>query len=90
MAFLFSSRSKDLEIIQLNSGKKVFLAPGASSGIFEDLEITDNEKVAKLLKMNLIRITKVETIKKPEVIMSRKPKKEPKKRQDEKIKKRVS
>lgn len=66
MAFRIKNISHQLLIVSLNSGKTVYLAPRESSHPIEELEISGNEKVAKLLKANLVATTKVETAKKLE------------------------
>ena len=65
MAFRIKNISHQVLLVSLNSGKTVYLAPGESSRPIEELEISGNEKVAELLKANLVATTKVATAKKP-------------------------
>jgi len=59
MAYKIANHAKHLLIVELNSGETVHLAPGELSDSIEDVEIDGNEKVAKLLKMNLISTTEL-------------------------------
>jgi len=59
MAYKIANHAKHLLIVELNSGETVHLAPDELSNSIEDVEIDGNEKVAKLLKMNLISTTKL-------------------------------
>ena len=79
MALHIANQAKHLLIIPLNSGKAVHLAPGESSHPIEELEINANEKVAKLLKANLVAILKVSA--------EETPKEEPRKKKPAKAKK---
>jgi hypothetical protein len=60
MACRIVNRAKHLLIVPLNSGKTLHLAPGESSRPIADPEINGNEKVAKLLRSNLIVTPRVE------------------------------
>jgi len=77
MALHIVNRAKHLLIIPLNSGKTVHLAPGESSHPVQEREINANEKVAKLLKENLIATTRVPTAKKPRLGFEKEPEEEP-------------
>lgn len=77
MAFRITNRAKHLLIIPLNSGKTVYLAPDESSSSIEDLEITGNEKVEKLVNTNLIATTKVVPVKEPKAEPERMPEEAP-------------
>ncbi|MFX0194759.1 MAG: hypothetical protein ACFFCW_01455 [Candidatus Hodarchaeota archaeon] len=83
IAVHIANRAKYLLIIPLNSGKTIYLAPGESSRPLEYFEISENEKVEKLLKANLVTIRKVSTeeplVKEPEMRPKKKPRKKPKK-----------
>jgi hypothetical protein len=59
MACYLTNRGKQLLVVPLNSGATIHLAPGESSSPIEDLEINGNEKVAKLLRTNLITATPI-------------------------------
>ena len=59
MAVTISNQAAHLLILQLNSGKALYLAPRQSSGPVDDLEISGNEKIAKLLRGSLIAVTPV-------------------------------
>ncbi len=64
MAFIVSNCAPYLLILQLNSGKTLYLAPRESSPIVDDLEINGNKKITKLLRNSLIAVTPVaETVK---------------------------
>lgn len=54
MAYTITNRAKMTLIIPLNSGESLYLAPGESSAPVENYELTNNEKVDKLLRDNLI------------------------------------
>lgn len=54
MPFRLTNRAKHLLIVPLNSGESVHLAPGETSEAIEDYELQRNDKVDKLLTMNLI------------------------------------
>lgn len=54
MAYTITNRAKMTLIIPLNSGESLYLAPGESSAPVEDYELSNNEKVDKLLRDNLI------------------------------------
>jgi hypothetical protein len=51
---IYANRSKHLQIIPLNSGGSIYLAPGESTDAIEDYEVSNNEKVEKMLRDNLI------------------------------------
>lgn len=59
MSHLIENKAKHLIIIPLNSGKNLYLAPGESSCSIEDFEINGNQKIQKLLKINLIVLKKL-------------------------------
>ena len=59
MALSLSNRASHLLILQLNSGKTLHLAPGESSRPVDDLEVSGNEKITKLLRSSLIAVTPV-------------------------------
>ena len=53
MASNITNRAKMTLIIPLNSGGSLYLAPGESSEV-EDYELSNNEKVEKLLRENML------------------------------------
>lgn len=53
MASNITNRAKMTLIIPLNSGGSLYLAPGESSSV-EDYELSNNEKVEKLLRDNML------------------------------------
>ncbi|MBL7188283.1 MAG: hypothetical protein ISS70_18315 [Phycisphaerae bacterium] len=57
MSCEITSQAKQLLIIPLNSGKTIYLAPNECSCPVADFEVNDNQKIAKLLKRKMIRIT---------------------------------
>ena len=72
MKIILQSLVNHVLIIELNSRKTVYLAPGESSSLIDELEITGNNKVAKLLRTSLIKATRVP----PEIIMITEPSEE--------------
>jgi len=53
MASNITNRAKMTLIIPLNSGGSLYLAPGESAEV-EDYELSDNEKVEKLVRDNML------------------------------------
>ena len=56
MAFKIANRARQLLILELNSGKSVYLAPGQASDAIEDYETNGNRKFEKLLSNGFIEI----------------------------------
>ncbi len=54
MLYRIMNKAKHLIIITLNSGKAIYLAPGEASRPIPDQELTGNQKVEKLLRVNVI------------------------------------
>jgi hypothetical protein len=54
MAFKIANRARQLLILELNSGKSVYLAPGQESGAIEDYETNGNRQFEKLLSNGFI------------------------------------
>jgi hypothetical protein len=56
MPVTITNRSNQLLILHLNDGQAVYLAPGESSRPLEDMQVSGNEKMAKLTRDNLVSI----------------------------------
>src|SRR5258705_2892630 len=56
MPVTITNRSNQLLILHLNDGQAVYLAPGESSRPLEDMQVSGNEKMAKLTRGNLVSI----------------------------------
>ena len=54
MALTFTNLATHMLILQLNNGNSVYLAPGETSGATYDGQVNGNDKIAKLLRSNLV------------------------------------
>jgi hypothetical protein len=57
MAVRLQNKSKYLAIITVNSGKTYHVAPGKSSPPIEDLELSRNKKISKLVNSGQLAVT---------------------------------
>jgi hypothetical protein len=56
-----TNRSRGLLTLQLNSGESLYLAPTETSGSLEDLEVTANRWVQRLVDRDLIAVHEMAT-----------------------------
>ena len=59
MAVRLQNKSKYLAIITVNSGRTYHVAPGDSSPAVEDLELSGNKKISKLVNSGQLAVTPV-------------------------------
>jgi hypothetical protein len=60
MAMKLTNRRKSFAIVRLNSGLTYHLAPGESSGPLDELELSGNKKISKLLNSGHLSLSSVE------------------------------
>jgi hypothetical protein len=72
MAIIITNRTKQLLIMELNSGEAIYLAPDQASAPIDEGQVSGNEKFSKLMRTNLITSAEAE----PEPPKSKKPKPE--------------
>jgi hypothetical protein len=59
MPVTMTNRGKQLLILQLNDGQAVYLAPGETSRPLQDMQVSGNDKVAKLTRESLVSVAPV-------------------------------
>lgn len=64
MAISITNRTKQLLIMELNSGESIYLAPDRDSGPIDEAQVDGNEKFEKLLRTNVITSAEAEVEKK--------------------------
>jgi hypothetical protein len=55
-----TNRANQLLIIELNDGASIYLAPGLTSNPIDEGRVQGNEKIAKLMRNNLLSAAAVE------------------------------
>jgi hypothetical protein len=59
MAMTITNRAQRLIILQLNDGSALYLAPGESSRPVNEVKVSGNEKVRKLMNESVISLSSV-------------------------------
>lgn len=59
MPITITNRANYLVIVELNNGESVYLAPGRTSKPIDEGQLNANEKVAKLMRNNLLSSNEV-------------------------------
>jgi hypothetical protein len=59
MAMTITNRAQRLIILQLNDGSALYLAPGESSRPVDEVKVSGNEKVRKLMSESVISVSSV-------------------------------
>jgi hypothetical protein len=57
MALTFTNLATHMLILHLNNGSSVYLAPGETSGAISNEQVNGNDKIAKLLRNNVVATT---------------------------------
>ena len=60
MALTLTNLASHLLILQLNNGNSVYLGPGETSTAIDELQISGNDKITKLLRNSLVATTQAE------------------------------
>jgi hypothetical protein len=60
MALTFTNLATHMLVLQLNSGNSVYLAPGETSSAIHDEQVNGNDKIAKLLRNDLVVTSEAE------------------------------
>lgn len=59
MPMTITNGAQRLIILQLNDGSSLYLAPGESSGPVDEVKVSGNEKVRKLMNESVISVSSV-------------------------------